>query len=115
MLCTGKVNHSSIYLIIILNIILNKILAKNCYEIFNTQQALRQIAFRQIHKVLGMEPLPRFQKKQLQNTRKRRRDNNEVCEGEETDVSNDLKKDKKEENINSMELDANAVKAEPST
>jgi len=82
-----------------------------CYA----QQALRQVAFRQIHKVLGMEPLPRFQKRQMQNNRKRRRDNSEIGDGEEGDVSNDLKKDKKEEDVvGNMETDT-TVKIEPST
>ncbi|CAL8101229.1 unnamed protein product [Orchesella dallaii] len=73
------------------------------------QQALRQVAFRQIHKVLGMEPLPRFQKKNLMN-RKRRRDNSEVGEGDDGDITNDGKKDKKED-LSSMDTEV-AVKAE---
>nr|XP_028569149.1 zinc finger RNA-binding protein-like isoform X1 [Podarcis muralis] len=49
----------------------------------SSQHALRMLAFRQIHKVLGMEPLP------LLKNRKRRRDIEEETEGEG-------KKDKKE-------------------
>ncbi|OXA62818.1 zinc finger RNA-binding protein isoform X2 [Folsomia candida] len=63
------------------------------------QQALRQISFRQIHHVLGMEAVPKSSKFAALGNRKRRRDpsgNN----GDETDASNDLKKDKKEESVN---------------
>jgi len=65
------------------------------------QNALRLLAFRQIHKVLDMEPLPtpRFSKRPLSaggNNRKRRRDEsgNEIADDSE---GVDGKKDKKEE------------------
>jgi len=62
-----------------------------------SQQALRQIAFRQIHLVLGMEALPRFTKKGMMlGNRKRRRDQSLSGEMEENN-GNDGKKDKKEE------------------
>lgn len=56
----------------------------------SSQHALRMIAFRQIHKVLGIEPLPA--PKQWRVTRKRRRDSSNGAEGEEAEE----KKDKKE-------------------
>ncbi|GAB6018914.1 zinc finger RNA binding protein [Chamberlinius hualienensis] len=61
----------------------------------SAQHALRLVAFRQIHKVLGMDPLPppKFVKGRF--TRKRRRDNSNG-EGIDADGS-DGKKDKKEE------------------
>ena len=53
---------------------------------FIFQHALRLIAFRQIHKVLGMDalPAPRFPRGQRFNPRKRRRTNStgEGAEGE---------------------------------
>jgi len=55
----------------------------------SAQHALRMIAFRQINKVLGIEPLPA--PKQWRITRKRRRDSS-TGEGEEAEE----KKDKKE-------------------
>lgn len=54
------------------------------------QHALRLLAFRQIHKVLGMESLPAS--KASARNRKRRRDVSETGEGE-----GEGKKDKKEE------------------
>jgi len=59
----------------------------------SSQHALRLIAFRQVHKVLGMEQLP--PPKQWRFARKRRRDSSsgEVLEGEAAEE----KKDKKEE------------------
>jgi len=56
----------------------------------SSQHALRMIAFRQIHKVLGIEALPA--PKQWRVTRKRRRDSSNGAEGEEAEE----KKDKKE-------------------
>lgn len=57
------------------------------------QFALRLLAFRQIHKVLGMDPLPQMNPRfNVRNSRKRRRDNsdgNDSFEGEG-------KKDKKD-------------------
>jgi len=63
----------------------------------SAQHAVRLIAFRQIHKVLGMDPLPvppRFAKQRNTRNRKRRLDNSESgdVEGE-----GDGKKDKKED------------------
>ncbi|XP_074649610.1 zinc finger RNA-binding protein-like [Tubulanus polymorphus] len=60
----------------------------------SAQHALRLIAFRQIHKVLGMDalPAPRFSRNRF-NSRKRRRTNST---GDGSDVA-DGKKDKKEE------------------
>lgn len=56
----------------------------------SAQHALRLLAFRQIHKVLGMESLPAS--KASARNRKRRRDGSETGEGE-----GEGKKDKKEE------------------
>uniref|UniRef100_H3DDI5 Zinc finger RNA-binding protein n=1 Tax=Tetraodon nigroviridis TaxID=99883 RepID=H3DDI5_TETNG len=56
----------------------------------NAQQALRLLAFRQIHKILGMEPLPTS--KAGTRNRKRRLDGSNAGEGE-----GEGKKDKKEE------------------
>lgn len=55
-----------------------------------SQSALRLVAFRQIHRVLGMEPLPAS--KAAARNRKRRRDGSDSGEGE-----GEGKKDKKEE------------------
>lgn len=54
------------------------------------QHALRLLAFRQIHKVLGMESLPAS--KASARNRKRRRDGSDTGEGE-----GEGKKDKKDE------------------
>lgn len=59
-----------------------------CFLCF--QHALRLLAFRQIHKVLGMESLPAS--KASARNRKRRRDGSDTGEGE-----GEGKKDKKEE------------------
>jgi len=66
----------------------------------SAQHALRLIAFRQIHKVLGMDPLPmpRFQRQRF-NPRKRRRTNSA---GEGGDEGGE-KKDKKEGDSETME------------
>lgn len=58
--------------------------------IFCSQHALRLLAFRQIHKILGMESLPTS--KASARNRKRRRDGSDTGEEE-----GDGKKDKKEE------------------
>uniref|UniRef100_A0A7M4F512 Zinc finger RNA binding protein 2 n=1 Tax=Crocodylus porosus TaxID=8502 RepID=A0A7M4F512_CROPO len=58
----------------------------------SAQHALRMLAFRQIHKVLGMDPLPPPKNRLNERNRKRRRDVSEMTEGE-----GDGKKDKKEE------------------
>ena len=58
----------------------------------SSQHALRMIAFRQVHKVLGMEALP--PPKHLRAARKRRRDSSNGDTGE---TPGEEKKDKKEE------------------
>ncbi|XP_078049629.1 zinc-finger protein 72D isoform X2 [Augochlora pura] len=67
----------------------------------SAQHALRLVAFRQIHKVLGMEQLPPPKYSKGRFARKRRRDNSN---GEGTD-SEASKKDKKAEEIK-METDS---------
>lgn len=61
----------------------------------SAQHALRLIAFRQIHKVLGMDPLPAPKFSRGQFPRKRRRDNS-TGEGNDSEGGNG-KKDKKDE------------------
>uniref|UniRef100_A0A8C8RR15 Zinc finger RNA-binding protein n=1 Tax=Pelusios castaneus TaxID=367368 RepID=A0A8C8RR15_9SAUR len=56
----------------------------------SAQHALRMLAFRQIHKVLGMDPLPPPKNRTNARNRKRRRDTSETGEG-------NRKKDKKED------------------
>ncbi|XP_078313931.1 zinc finger RNA-binding protein-like isoform X3 [Crassostrea virginica] len=64
----------------------------------SAQHALRLIAFRQIHKVLGMDPLPAPKHlRQRMNPRKRRRTDSAPGEGE-GEVAGE-KKDKKEDDI----------------
>ncbi|XP_048353152.1 zinc finger RNA-binding protein-like isoform X2 [Sphaerodactylus townsendi] len=58
----------------------------------SSQHALRMLAFRQIHKVLGMEPLPLSKSRLAVHGRKRRLDTDEETAGE-----GDGKKDKKED------------------
>ncbi|XP_044854537.1 zinc finger RNA-binding protein 2 isoform X1 [Mauremys mutica] len=58
----------------------------------SAQHALRMLAFRQIHRVLGMDPLPPPKNRLNARNRKRRRDTSETAEGE-----GNGKKDKKEE------------------
>ncbi|XP_048415804.1 zinc finger RNA-binding protein-like isoform X1 [Stegostoma tigrinum] len=57
----------------------------------SAQHALRLLAFRQIHKVLGMDPLPQPKPRFNMRNRKRRRDTSETAEGE-----GEEKKDKKD-------------------
>ncbi|KAL4608036.1 zinc finger RNA-binding protein-like isoform X1 [Arapaima gigas] len=64
----------------------------------SSQHALRLLAFRQIHKVLGMECLPASKARAGSHTRKRRLDGGETGEG-------DGKKDKKEEDDEEEEAD----------
>ncbi|XP_076034745.1 zinc-finger protein 72D isoform X2 [Oratosquilla oratoria] len=74
----------------------------------SAQHALRLIAFRQIHKVLGMDPIPppKFQRGG-RFTRKRRRDNSSG-EGNDSE-GGDGKKDKKEEGEDlKMDMDKDA-------
>jgi len=59
---------------------------------FDFQYALRLLTFRQLHKVLDMDELPRY-RKGGSGTRKRRRDDSTEGDGEE---DGDGKKDKKE-------------------
>uniref|UniRef100_A0A8W8HUS0 DZF domain-containing protein n=1 Tax=Magallana gigas TaxID=29159 RepID=A0A8W8HUS0_MAGGI len=62
----------------------------------SAQHALRLIAFRQIHKVLGMDPLPAPKHlRQRMNPRKRRRTDSAPGEGE----GEGEKKDKKEDDV----------------
>ncbi|KAK3870153.1 hypothetical protein Pcinc_024583 [Petrolisthes cinctipes] len=70
----------------------------------SAQHALRLIAFRQIHKVLGMDPIPppKFQRGG-RFTRKRRRDNS-TGEGNDSE-GGDGKKDKKEDEDSKMDMD----------
>jgi zinc finger RNA-binding protein len=71
----------------------------------SAQHALRLVAFRQIHKVLGMDPLPAPAKPQWGRFNRKRRRDNSTGEGEDADG----KKDKKEEG-EKMETDAAAAK-----
>ncbi|XP_020827021.1 zinc finger RNA-binding protein 2 isoform X2 [Phascolarctos cinereus] len=58
----------------------------------SAQHALRMLAFRQIHKVLGMDPLPPPKSRVGSRNKKRRRDFSEAVEGE-----SEKKKEKKED------------------
>ncbi|XP_007246260.3 zinc finger RNA-binding protein [Astyanax mexicanus] len=58
----------------------------------SAQHALRLLAFRQVHKVLGIESLPAS--KASARNRKRRRDGTDICEGE-----GEGKKDKKDDSL----------------
>ncbi|XP_072457877.1 zinc finger RNA-binding protein 2 isoform X2 [Notamacropus eugenii] len=58
----------------------------------SAQHALRMLAFRQIHKVLGMDPLPPPKSRVGSRNKKRRRDFSEVVEGE-----SERKKERKED------------------
>ncbi|XP_055952370.1 zinc finger RNA-binding protein-like isoform X2 [Argiope bruennichi] len=62
----------------------------------SAQHALRLIAFRQIHKVLGMDPLPPPKFTRGPFPRKRRRDNS-TSEDKDSEGANGQKKDKKED------------------
>nr|CAD7203415.1 unnamed protein product [Timema douglasi] len=70
----------------------------------SAQHALRLLAFRQIHKVLGMDHLPvsKFRQNRF-NPRKRRRDNSSG-EGNDSEVG-DGKKDKKDTDAEKMETE----------
>uniref|UniRef100_A0A8B9JTL0 Zinc finger RNA-binding protein n=1 Tax=Astyanax mexicanus TaxID=7994 RepID=A0A8B9JTL0_ASTMX len=58
----------------------------------SAQFALRLLAFRQIHKVLGMDPLPQLnQRFNMRNNRKRRRDNSDGTDGFEGEGKKDKK------------------------
>ncbi|XP_051827910.1 zinc finger RNA-binding protein 2 isoform X5 [Antechinus flavipes] len=58
----------------------------------SAQHALRMLAFRQIHKVLGMDPLPPPKNRVGSRSKKRRRDVSETVEGE-----SERKKERKED------------------
>lgn len=67
-----------------------------CSFFVSTQFALRLLAFRHIHKVLGMDPLPQINPRlNIRNSRKRRRDNSDGTDGFEGEG----KKDKKDYDI----------------
>ena len=56
------------------------------------QFALRLLAFRQIHKVLGMDPLPQMNPRfNIRNSRKRRRDNSDGTDSFEGEGKKDKK------------------------
>uniref|UniRef100_A0A8C1CBM4 Zinc finger RNA-binding protein n=1 Tax=Cyprinus carpio carpio TaxID=630221 RepID=A0A8C1CBM4_CYPCA len=58
----------------------------------SAQFALRLLAFRQIHKVLGMDPLPQMNLRfNVRNNRKRRRDNSDGTDGFEAEGKKDKK------------------------
>ncbi|XP_065123058.2 zinc finger RNA-binding protein [Paramisgurnus dabryanus] len=58
----------------------------------SAQFALRLLAFRQIHKVLGMDPLPQMNSRfNVRNNRKRRRDNSDSNDGFEAEGKKDKK------------------------
>lgn len=63
------------------------------YLLFFFQKfALRLLAFRQIHKVLGMDPLPQLNPRfNVRNNRKRRRDNSDGTDGFEGEGKKDKK------------------------
>jgi zinc finger RNA-binding protein len=69
----------------------------------SAQHALRLIAFRQIHKVLGMDPLPPPKFTRGRFNRKRRRDNSSG-EGNDSEAG-EGKKDKKEDDDDKMETE----------
>lgn len=67
-----------------------------CHLFSSIQFALRLLAFRHIHKVLGMDPLPQMNPRlNIRNSRKRRRDNSDGTDGFEGEG----KKDKKDYDI----------------
>ncbi|XP_070543118.1 zinc finger RNA-binding protein-like isoform X2 [Ptychodera flava] len=80
----------------------------------SAQHAVRLIAFRQIHKVLGMDPLPvppRFAKQRNTRNRKRRLDNSESGEVEgEGDGKKDKKEDGDDEQGDTMETGEDSSK-----
>ncbi|KAK1792036.1 hypothetical protein P4O66_001814 [Electrophorus voltai] len=60
--------------------------------VLSPQFALRLLAFRQIHKVLGMDPLPQLNPRfNVRNNRKRRRDNSDCTDGFEGEGKKDKK------------------------
>jgi len=77
-----------------------------------SQEALRQIAYRKIHLVLGIEPLSRLDNNSNFGTRKRRRDPSGNTDGDEAETSKDLKKDKKEDSSSSNGTGSAEIKSE---
>nr|XP_006823768.1 PREDICTED: zinc finger RNA-binding protein-like [Saccoglossus kowalevskii] len=78
----------------------------------SAQHAVRLIAFRQVHKVLGMDPLPvppRFAKQRNTRNRKRRRDNSEGGDNEEGDGKKDKKEEEEESQGDTMETAADST------
>ncbi|KPP60317.1 hypothetical protein Z043_121695 [Scleropages formosus] len=58
----------------------------------SAQFALRLLAFRQIHKVLGMDPLPQMNGRfSIRNNRKRRHENNDGADSSEGEGKKDKK------------------------
>lgn len=97
--CSAQVNNCLFFLLNVSNIWFKATRAGLCFP--SLQHALRLLAFRQIHKVLGMESLP-VSKANARN-RKRRRDVSESGEGE-----GEGKKDKKEEEASAWPLPSKA-------
>lgn len=73
----------------------------NLWSLNDCQHALRLIAFRQIYKILGVDPLP-------QRNRKRRLDSEN---GNALDNDSDSKKDKKEQNNFADNISKNVTNA----
>ncbi|XP_059845624.1 zinc finger RNA-binding protein isoform X2 [Hypanus sabinus] len=71
---------------------LNSVTAQQREDITTSAQfALRLVAFRQIHKVLGMDPLPQMNPRFSVRNRKRRRDNSDGTDGLEAEGKKDKK------------------------
>lgn len=69
-----------------------KVLGLKCSFCVSIQFALRLLAFRQIHKVLGMDPLPQINPRfNIRNSRKRRRDNSDGTDSFEGEGKKDKK------------------------
>lgn len=63
-----------------------------CSFCISLQFALRLLAFRQIHKVLGMDPMPQINPRfNIRNSRKRRRDNSDGTDSFEGEGKKDKK------------------------
>uniref|UniRef100_A0A1B6DDM7 DZF domain-containing protein n=2 Tax=Clastoptera arizonana TaxID=38151 RepID=A0A1B6DDM7_9HEMI len=72
----------------------------------SAQHALRLMAFRQIHKVLGMEmlPAPKYNRNSHHRFGRKRRRDNSNCESNDSEAG-DGKKDKKDGDVVKMETD----------
>lgn len=71
---------------------LKGLLGCNSSFCISLQFALRLLAFRQIHKVLGMDPLPQINARfNIRNSRKRRRDNSDGTDSFEGEGKKDKK------------------------